>query len=1113
MRKGKLFIRNRLIVLVFLISLTGLALGLLVNSVSAVPIIITTKRDTLVVDNDSDNAADLGDVLRYTIIVTNSGTTDADNVMLNDTIDANTTLVPGSIRTTPIARNDSYASLGNVGISVPAGSGVLANDNDPDGGSVFVIAAAGATTNGGAFAIGADGSFAYLPPPGFEGADSFTYTIQDSDGNQDPATVFIVVNEVIWFIDNSQAGPGTGVMSNPFSSITNFNNIAADEEGDIIFIYETGSGVYTADIPLLNNQTVIGQGASASISSIAGFTVPPFSNALPSTGGSRPVLGNSFIGVRLQANNTLRGFDINNTPPGGAGIANVPQNVSFGTLTINDMAIGGNGRAILITGDGTLVVTLDSITATADANGLGLLGNTGTIDGALTVTGATTIFNTSNIGINIFNTTAALDFGNTSVTNTPANAINVVNSPSGSFTFDSLTVSSSNGAGLFANNGGTITVTGAGNTASASGGPAVSLTNTTIGPSGITFQSASANNATSGIVLNNTGSGSFTVTGTGTTDGSGGTIQNITNRGFEAINAANISLSNMNFTNATTANGVAPGTATCNTAEPAGNTNTGCNAPVYLENVTGVTLNNLTINGSAQNGINGNGVTNFSLTNSELSNIGNEDPENGIQFLNLLGNNTFNNVTINGSRTRNALIENVQGNSTIALTNSTINNAVGEDGFFVKGASRSGNNASITFNVTNSSFTHNHSVQLKAHAEEGSNVDVNITGNSFDGEPTVVGNVGIDLAAGDNATLTFDVTGTGGNPQTFQPIRSHAVNVFILGGGSGEGTISGNTILGSEVGAGVRAIAEVTTSGNPSLVINVSNNNISNVKGTGLAGIDIRSRQGVVAATGVANVQATVDNNAVGVTNTADANIQFYINSGNTLCAAVTNNAASGTPFFGDAFYVGNPVFGDTLGAGTAQLSGWTGNIDTTWNNNGNTPTNSAFLDGTISGACTPTAPVAAAPAKILESVVVAAPAGPVMVDEPAQTLRDSRAINPAVWQRIVEQPLAVSAPELVAVAESKDGRLAKPLLSGETINVSLGTLDPGQVVLITFDVTVDSTVLADSPQVCNQGLISGDNFADVLTSDPDVGVNAPTCTAVEVSFNVFLPYLASDLE
>jgi uncharacterized repeat protein (TIGR01451 family) len=78
----------------------------------------------LLIDNDGDGVADPGDTLRYQVCIFNSGSTDATNVDFIDTIDANTTL-QGTFKTTPIARNDIYNALGNVGITVPAGSGLL----------------------------------------------------------------------------------------------------------------------------------------------------------------------------------------------------------------------------------------------------------------------------------------------------------------------------------------------------------------------------------------------------------------------------------------------------------------------------------------------------------------------------------------------------------------------------------------------------------------------------------------------------------------------------------------------------------------------------------------------------------------------------------------------------------------------------------------------------------------------------------------------------------------------------------------------------------------------------------------------------------------------------
>ena len=144
----------------------------------------------------------------------------------SDTIDPGTTL-SGVAHVSPIAFDDSYTSLGNVGITVPAANGVLANDVDPDSSvSLSVVAAAGATSQGGAFAIAADGSFSYQPPAGYEGPDSFTYTLTDNDPltPNDTGAVNITVNEVIWFINNTAAGPGNGTLNNPFNSLAGFNS-------------------------------------------------------------------------------------------------------------------------------------------------------------------------------------------------------------------------------------------------------------------------------------------------------------------------------------------------------------------------------------------------------------------------------------------------------------------------------------------------------------------------------------------------------------------------------------------------------------------------------------------------------------------------------------------------------------------------------------------------------------------------------------------------------------------------------------------------------------------------------------------------------------------------
>src|SRR2546430_2711812 len=70
-----------------------------------------------------------------------------------------------------------------------------------------------------------------------------------------------------------------------------------------------------------------------------------------------------------------------------------------------------------------------------------------------------------------------------------------------------------------------------------------------------------ASGPTNGIILNNTGAtAGLTVSGTGTTPGSGGTIQK-TDQGAIFTSTINLSLKNMNFTNANSGNG------TCNNVD------------------------------------------------------------------------------------------------------------------------------------------------------------------------------------------------------------------------------------------------------------------------------------------------------------------------------------------------------------------------------------------------------------------------------------------------------------------------------------------------------------------------------------------------------------------
>src|SRR5262245_4628046 len=80
------------------------------------------------------------------------------------------------------------------------------------------------------------------------------------------------------------------------------------------------------------------------------------------------------------------------------------------------------------------------------------------------------------------------------------------------------------------------------------------------------------------------------------------------------------------------------------------------------------------------------------------------------------------------------------------------------------------------------------------------------------------------------------------------------------------------------------------------------------------------------------------------------------------------------------------------------------------------------------------------------------------------------------------------------ATTNAWQGPAALP--AGTITPVSLGTLNPGQVVVLTFDVTINTSF--SGAQVANQGSVAADGGIDVLPEDPGTAAaNDPTVTQV----------------
>ena len=98
----------------------------------------------------------------------------------------------------PIASDDTFTLFTDV----PLLSDVTGNDSDPDGDVITIATPSGqaattpqtiTTAEGGSVELNTDGSFTYIPPVGFIGQDSFDYSIVDTGGDTDNATVTLNV--------------------------------------------------------------------------------------------------------------------------------------------------------------------------------------------------------------------------------------------------------------------------------------------------------------------------------------------------------------------------------------------------------------------------------------------------------------------------------------------------------------------------------------------------------------------------------------------------------------------------------------------------------------------------------------------------------------------------------------------------------------------------------------------------------------------------------------------------------------------------------------------------------------------------------------------------------
>jgi hypothetical protein len=501
--------------------------------------------------------------------------------------------IPVRVNNAPVLNPDSISAISNVTMPVDSAHGMLANDTDDE--KLTVTAGTVTTVRGGTATLNANGSFTYLSKAGFAGLDTIHYTVSDGARSLAGRAVVKVEDSRYWYVRAGATGDGRDLS--PFGTLAAAQDSAA--AGDTILVLANGAQQVDGAVTLEVNQAVIGQGTSepitrgtyngAAITVLASGSAPGLTNTAAgatitlgtnnvirgvgiTAGNGAAIAGTSFgtlfvrdagvnpAGPALQLStgaldaifsvlsstgSTTTGLSLTDvtgslTGTGGAITNSVGTafNVSGGSanITYGGSINNGSGLAASISGrtGGDLAVSGSVTDGAGGISVTGISGGTVGFSGTLSLTGS---------GVSVgSNTGGTVSFTGTSKSiSTGTNPAVSLTSNTGAtvqFAGGALALATTSGAGFTATGGGTVSVTGADNTVSSTTGTAVTLTGVGTGAPGITFRSVSADGAPNGIAVSGvTGSG-LAVTGSGTTGGSGGTLQNTTNHAVSLASMA-----------------------------------------------------------------------------------------------------------------------------------------------------------------------------------------------------------------------------------------------------------------------------------------------------------------------------------------------------------------------------------------------------------------------------------------------------------------------------------------------------------------------------------------------------------------------------------------------
>jgi len=447
-----------------------------------------------------------------TLTVQAAGITDADAIDPPDAMAANFT---ASFTYAALANDDAYTvtphlTLG-IGVASPQSGGVVTNDLLGAGtitgfgfSPTCTGTAPGAQLDAGAangrLTLNANGSFSYEPPAAVVNTTrTFCYSVTGGDTAN---VVFTLENtELVWFVDAAAPPAGNGTQARPFQTLAGAD--AVDTANDTIYLAFSGPNYSSAGLTLLANERLVGSGSGSTLAAISGVT-PIAGSAFPALSGIAPTITCAGITcITLGTGNTLRGFTIGNSGAAGTDLAGT----NFGTLTVAELTLNGDGRALnLATGvlNGTF---LDVDASSGNNQGISL----SVVGGNWSVAAPSVIGNVSGTAVNIVNTPpggSATFSGGLTVNKPSAGAGVNLNANSAPINLGILSVTTGAGTALTVDN--SSGQTSAGGSLTATGGAALNSTGSALDM--LLTSASSSNSPTQGINLNNL-TGTVTILG------------------------------------------------------------------------------------------------------------------------------------------------------------------------------------------------------------------------------------------------------------------------------------------------------------------------------------------------------------------------------------------------------------------------------------------------------------------------------------------------------------------------------------------------------------------------------------------------------------------------